>query len=55
MDRYGRRAVTASAAAIGGIAAAHGFPFALALLPSIYLLAFLTMFLIPDRRTAQLR
>ncbi|OIJ35562.1 MFS transporter [Rothia kristinae] len=41
-------------AVIGGIAAAHGFPFALALLPGIYLLAFATMFLVPDRRTAEL-
>lgn len=41
-------------AVIGGIAAAHGFPFALALLPVIYLLAFLAMFAIPERRGTDL-
>ncbi|KAA9393148.1 MFS transporter [Kocuria coralli] len=36
------------------IAARHGFPFALALLPSIYVLAFLTMFMVPERKGAEL-
>jgi benzoate transport len=41
-------------AVIGAVAAAHGFPFALALLPAIYVLAFLTMFAVPERRGAEL-
>ena len=41
-------------AVIGAVAAAHGFPFALALLPAIYVLAFITMFAVPERRGAEL-
>ena len=36
------------------VAGGHGFGFALALLSSIYLLAFLAMFLIPERKGAEL-
>jgi benzoate transport len=39
---------------IAVIAAQHGFAFALALLPAIYLLAFVTMFLVPERKGAEL-
>ncbi|QCO99635.1 MFS transporter [Arthrobacter sp. 24S4-2] len=39
---------------IAVIAAEHGFAFALALLPAIYLLAFLTMFIVPERKGAEL-
>ncbi|MFP5021715.1 MFS transporter [Pseudonocardia phyllosphaerae] len=39
---------------IAAVAATHGFGFALALLPVIYLLAFVTMFAVPDRSRAQL-
>ncbi|MFH5879409.1 MFS transporter [Arthrobacter sp. NA-172] len=36
------------------IAAQYGFAFALALLPAIYILAFFTMFLVPERKGAEL-
>jgi benzoate transport len=36
------------------VAGTHGFSFALALLPLIYVLAFATMFTVPDRRNAEL-
>jgi len=36
------------------VAGAHGFRYALALLPAIYVLAFVTMLVVPDRRTAEL-
>ena len=36
------------------IGARFGFPFALALLPTIYVLAFLTMFMVPERKGAEL-
>lgn len=39
---------------IAVIAAEHGFAFALALLPAIYLLAFFTMFIVPERKGAEL-
>jgi hypothetical protein len=39
---------------MAGLAATHGFGFALALLSVIYVLAFVTMFFVPDRRTAEL-
>lgn len=39
---------------MASLAAANGFGFALALLPVIYVLAFATMFIVPDRRTAEL-
>ena len=39
---------------MAAVAETHGFGFALALLPIIYVLAFVTMFVIPDRRKAEL-
>jgi benzoate transport len=39
---------------IAVIASQFGFPFALGLLPAIYLLAFFTMFLVPERKGAEL-
>jgi benzoate transport len=39
---------------MAGLAATHGFGFALALLSVIYVLAFVTMFFVPDRSTAEL-
>jgi benzoate transport len=39
---------------IAVIASQYGFPFALGLLPAIYILAFLTMFLVPERKGAEL-
>ncbi|OFI38496.1 MFS transporter [Arthrobacter sp. SW1] len=39
---------------IAMVASSHGFAFALALLPAIYLLAFVTMFLVPERAGAEL-
>lgn len=35
---------------IAGLAVQHGFAFALALLPIVYVIAFITMFFVPDRR-----
>lgn len=39
---------------IAVIASQYGFAFALGLLPAIYILAFLTMFLVPERKGAEL-
>lgn len=39
---------------IAVIASQFGFPFALGLLPAIYILAFFTMFLVPERKGAEL-
>jgi MFS family permease len=39
---------------MAALAGTHGFGFALALLPVIYVLAFATMFVVPDRRKAEL-
>lgn len=39
---------------IAVIAAQYGFAFALGLLPAIYILAFFTMFLVPERKGAEL-
>lgn len=39
---------------IAAVSATHGFAFALALLPTIYVVAFLTMFTVPERRGVEL-
>ncbi|MCD7101846.1 MFS transporter [Pseudoclavibacter sp. 13-3] len=39
---------------IAALATDHGFAYALALLPAIYLIAFVTMFLIPDKKGKEL-